>query len=137
MVASRGARKPPLVLCIDDEPPILAALARALRHEPYHVVTTDDPEAALDCIRRDDVRLVLADYRMGTLSGTSLLQMVKAASPSTIRILLTAYPDDPWIRAAADNGLMQVWAKPWDDQALASMIREQIDGRDDETSTSD
>jgi DNA-binding NtrC family response regulator len=124
----------PIVLCVDDERPILAALARALRNEPYEVVITDDPEEAMNRIRSDSVRLILADYRMRAMSGTSLLQMVKAASPSTIRIMLTGYPEDDWVRAASDNGLMQVWRKPWDDHQLRLMLRDLVgepDGRPD------
>jgi len=119
----------PVVLCVDDERPILAALARALRNEPYRVVTTDNPEEALDWIRSDSVRLILADYRMAAISGTSLLQMVKAASPDTIRVMLTGYPEDSWIRAAAENGLMQVWTKPWDDQTLRTWVRDLLRGQ--------
>jgi DNA-binding NtrC family response regulator len=121
----------PVVVCVDDERPILAALARALRNEPYRVVTTDSAEEALDWIRSDSVQLILADYRMSGISGTSLLQMVKAASPSTIRVLLTGYPEDAWIRAAAENGLMQVWTKPWDDQSLRSWVRDLLRERPD------
>jgi CheY-like chemotaxis protein len=116
----------PVVLCVDDERPVLAALTRALRREPYELVTTEDPEEALERIRSGSVRLILADYRMRVMSGTSLLQMVKASSPSTIRIMLTGYPEDAWIRAAADNGLMRVCTKPWDDDELKRLIREQI-----------
>lgn len=116
----------PLVLCIDDEKPILSALARLLRREPYDVVTTDDPEEALDRIRTGDVSLVVADYRMPGISGTSLLQVAKAASPSTVRIMLTGYPTDGWIRAAEENGLMRVCTKPWDDVELRQIIREEL-----------
>jgi CheY-like chemotaxis protein len=117
----------PLVLCVDDEKPILAALARILRHEPYEVVTTDDPEEALDRIRSHPVSLILCDYRMPVISGTSLLQMVKAHSPATVRVMLTGYPQDGWLRAAEENGLMRVCTKPWDDVALRRLIREEID----------
>lgn len=116
----------PVVLCVDDERPVLAALTRALRREPYELVTTEDPEEALERIRGGSVSVILADYRMRVMSGTSLLQMVKASSPSTVRILLTGYPQDAWIRAAADNGLMRVATKPWDDNELKRLIREQI-----------
>lgn len=117
----------PVVLCIDDEKPILSALARLLRREPYDVVTTDDPDVALDRIRTGDVTLVVADYRMPKISGTSLLQVAKAASPTTIRIMLTGYPSDGWIRAAEENGLMRVCTKPWDDGELRQIIREELD----------
>lgn len=121
------AARRPLVLCIDDEQPILHALERLLRREPYDVVTTDNPEEALDRIRSGDVNLVVADYRMPVISGTSLLQVAKAASPSTIRIMLTGYPTDGWIRAAEENGLMRVFTKPWDDTELRKLIRKELD----------
>jgi DNA-binding NtrC family response regulator len=116
----------PVVLCVDDERPILSALVRTLRHEPCRVVVTEDPEEALHLIRTGSVRLILADYRMAAMSGTSLLQVAKAASPSTIRVMLTGYPEDDWVRTAAENGLMEVWRKPWNDQDLRAMIRERL-----------
>lgn len=117
----------PVVLCIDDEKPILSALARLLRREPYDVITTDDPDEALDRIRSGEVNLVVADYRMPKISGTSLLQMAKAASPATVRIMLTGYPSDGWLRAAEENGLMRVCPKPWDDGELRQIIREELE----------
>ena len=117
----------PVVLCIDDEKPILSALARLLRREPYDVVVTDDPDEALDRIRSGEISLVVADYRMPKISGTSLLQMAKASSPATVRIMLTGYPSDGWLRAAEANGLMRVCSKPWDDGELRQMIREELE----------
>src|SRR5437868_13772349 len=64
----------PVVLCVDDERPVLAALTRALRREPYELVTTEDPEEALERIRSGAVSVILADYRMRVMGGTSLLQ---------------------------------------------------------------
>ena len=116
----------PLVLFIDDEKPILSALSRLLRNEPYDVVMTDDPEVAFDHIRSGKVDLVVADYRMPGISGTGLLQVVKASSPATIRIMLTGYPLDDWIRSAEENGLMRVCSKPWDDGRFKQLIREQL-----------
>ena len=120
------ANRRPLVLCIDDEKPVLSALARLLKREPYDLVTTDNPDEALDHIRSGTVDLVVADYRMPGISGTGLLQVVKATSPSTIRIMLTGYPEDGWIRAAEENGLMRVCTKPWDDRELKKLLREEL-----------
>lgn len=116
----------PLVVCVDDEPPVLAALARLLRREPYDVHVTDDPEDALERVRGRAVSLLIADYRMPTISGTSLLQMVKAHAPHTIRLMLTGYPEDAWIRTAEEQGLMRVLTKPWDDAALKTLLREEL-----------
>ncbi|HVR85073.1 MAG TPA: response regulator [Planctomycetota bacterium] len=117
----------PLVLCVDDETATLAALTRALRSEAYRFETTDDPELAIDWVRTRTVSLILADYHMRGLSGTSLLQMVKAASPGTIRILLTGSAQDPWIGVAEEKGLLRVFGKPWDDDALRKMIRDRLE----------
>lgn len=124
-VASRPGEtgRLPLVVCVDDEPHILAALSRLLRGEPFELRTTADPDEALGWVRTEEVALFLADYRMPGLSGTTLLQLVKAASPKTGRILLTGYPGESIVVAARGIGLMDLVGKPWDDDGLKSMIR--------------
>src|SRR5438093_38367 len=82
----------PLVVVVDDEPWVLSSLRRLLRAEPYTLETTTETEEALEWVRTRKVSLILADYRMPGLCGTSVLQLVKASSPHTIRILLTDYP---------------------------------------------
>ena len=75
--------------------------------------------------------LLLADYRMPRLSGTGLLQVVKATSPSTIRVLLTAYPKATWVLRAAEMEVMEsVLEKPWDNDGLKATIRERLFGGD-------
>jgi CheY-like chemotaxis protein len=83
------------------------------------------------------VSLIVADYRMPAMSGTSLLQMAKASSPSTIRIMLTGYPQDGWLRAAEENGLMRVCTKPWDDREFKQLIRAQLRLPEDATSSAE
>ena len=117
----------PLVVAIDDDPAVLSALTRLLDDEPYEFVPTGDPDEALDLVRTRRVSLLLADYRMPRLSGTSLLQVVKATSPETIRMLLTAYPKATWVIRAAEMELMEsVLEKPWDNDGLRATIRERL-----------
>jgi DNA-binding NtrC family response regulator len=117
----------PLVVCVDDEPEILRALGRLTRSEPYEFRTTSDPEEALDWARTREVALFIADYRMPMMRGTTLLQLVKAASPETPRMLLTGYPGETMVIAAGEMGLLHLVGKPWDDAALKSMIRGLLD----------
>src|SRR5262245_26669918 len=74
--SKRGA-----VLCVDDEPQVLSALQRTLRHEPYEVVTAADPELALDCLDRLPVEVVIADERMPRMNGSDLLEEVHRRWP--------------------------------------------------------
>lgn len=121
----------PLVVAIDDDPSVLSALARLLGDEPYEFVSTADPDEALDLVRTRRVTLLLADYRMPRLSGTGLLQVVKATSPETIRLLLTAYPKATWVMRAAEMEVMEsVLEKPWDNDGLKAEIRGRLFGAD-------
>lgn len=128
-----------VVVCVDDEPAILSALKRSLRAEPYELLTTDSPESALKWVGTRDISLVITDQRMPLMAGTELLEEVSKRSPSTARIILTAYPGD----AVGTPGLRH-WtecmiSKPWDNRMLRKTIRQllgdrELDQRDEEAS---
>lgn len=119
----------PLVVAIDDDPSVLSALSLLLGSEPYEFVPTSNPDEALDLVRTRKVSLLMADYRMPNLSGTGLLQVVKATSPSTARMLLTAYPKATWVIRAQEMDVMEkVLEKPWDNDGLKGVIRERVFG---------
>ena len=116
----------PLVVSVDDEPQVLDALSRMLRAEPFEFRTTTDPEEALAWIRTERVALVIADYRMPGMSGTTLLQLAKSTSPRTRRMMLTGYPGETIVIRTGDAGLMDLVGKPWDEETLKRMIRSRI-----------
>ncbi|HVE40032.1 MAG TPA: response regulator [Planctomycetota bacterium] len=119
-----------VVVCVDDEPAILSALRRSLRAEPYDVLTTEDPESALCWVRTRDVSLVISDQRMPGMAGTELLEKVSKRSPSTARMLLTAFAGDtmgtPWLRHWAECMI----SKPWDNRMLRKTIRQILGDRE-------
>lgn len=112
-----------VVICVDDEAAILAALRRSLRHEPYELFTTDKPEDVLHWVRTRDVSLLITDQRMPGMLGTDLLDEVSRRSPNTARIILTAYPGatagTPGIRRRTECMI----GKPWDSIMLRQTIR--------------
>ncbi len=83
------ATRPPRVLCVDDEPDILAMLARALGTK-FEVVTASDPLTALELVERGRFSVVISDMRMPTMAGATFLERVKSLSPSSTRLALTA-----------------------------------------------
>lgn len=120
-----------LVVCIDDDPAVLSALRRLVRDEPYEFLSTDNPDQAMDYVRTRDVSLFIADYRMPDMSGTGLLQLVKATSPTCVRLLLTGYPRATWVLQAHERELMHlVIGKPWDNEALRRTILERLHDRE-------
>ena len=119
-----------LVIFADDDPEILLALERALRHEPYDLLMTTEPEKALHWIRTRRVSAVIADYRMPGMTGAALLERSQAISPQIARILLTAYSGEADVLRASEAGAVTLFAKPWDDRELKQAIRNRLSERE-------
>ena len=113
----------PVILSVDDDREVLAAVERDLRKQyraRYRIVTASSGQEALETARElkrrgTPVALFLADQRMPLMSGTQLLAELKKLFPETKRVLLTAYADtDAAISAINDIGLHHYLMKPWD-----------------------
>lgn len=124
------------IAIIDDEPSVLAALQRLLRHglathERAVIVTChQDPLAALAHSLERPMDLVLCDYRMPGLDGVRLLGQLARTHPDTARILLTGSPDLSAVLAAVnDAGVAHVLLKPWDPAELLATVRDCLAAR--------
>lgn len=116
------------VLCVDDEASILNALKRLLRKEPYCVHTACGGQAGLDILDQQEIQVVISDQRMPEMTGTQFLQKVKARKPETIRVVLSGYAEADVIVAAINQGeVYRFVAKPWQDEALKTTIRQCFD----------
>ena len=113
----------PVLLAVDDDGPVLAAVERDLRDryaEHYQVVAASSGDQALDVLRRlrlrdENVALLLVDQRMPGMTGTELLAASRELYPDAKRVLLTAYADtDAAIRAINDVDVDAYLLKPWD-----------------------
>jgi response regulator RpfG family c-di-GMP phosphodiesterase len=119
--------KPPeraRVLCVDDEPNILASLRRTLRFH-YEVVTADNAETALALLERGlPFAVVISDLRMPGTDGVALLRKVKERAPDTVRVLLTGDADLNGAIAAVNEGqLFRFLVKPCAPAALLNALQ--------------
>ena len=122
-----------LVLCIDDDPPVLSAIRRLLRNEPYEVRTTEDPEEVLKLVEARGVALIIADQRMPRMLGTDLLKAVRQRSPETACVILTGHADLSDIAGAMNDGAVdRLIRKPWVDADFRKLIRQLLDRKPDE-----
>jgi thioredoxin reductase (NADPH) len=113
----------PVLLSVDDDPEVLRAVERDLRHryaEHYRVLRADSGAAALEALkglkkRGDSVALLLVDQRMPQMTGVEFLGQAIELFPDAKRVLLTAYADtDAAIRAINDAKIHHYLLKPWD-----------------------
>jgi thioredoxin reductase (NADPH) len=123
MEASESRRRRPAIVAVDDEPAVLAAVARDLRRrfgEHYRIVRATSGAEALDALRElvargEQVALLVADQRMPGLSGTEYLVEARKLVPDAKRVLLTAYADtEAAIQAINEVDLDYYLLKPWD-----------------------
>jgi CheY-like chemotaxis protein len=112
-----------VLLLVDDEPGILAALQRALRREGYEIVAVDSVAAALRVLRERRVDLLLTDHKMPAGSGLELLREVAADWPGIPRLLLTGWAGEISPESVRRLGVRALVPKPWDDAALKALLR--------------
>jgi thioredoxin reductase (NADPH) len=113
----------PAILVVDDEPAVLAAVARDLRRgfgERFRILRAGSGADALEILREsrargDQVAMLIADQRMPGMPGTEYLVEARKLVPDAKRVLLTAYADtDAAIAAINDVALDYYLLKPWD-----------------------
>ena len=113
----------PIILAVDDDPGVLAAVVRDLRKRyaaTYDVSRAESGAAALDRLREFKlagraVALLLVDQRMPGMTGVELLEQAIALFPDSKRALLTAYADtEAAIKAINEVRLDHYLMKPWD-----------------------
>jgi len=113
----------PVIVAVDDDPQVLAAVARDLRRqygEGYRIVRAASGVEALEALeelagRGDSVALFVVDQRMPGMTGTQFLERAMREQPDAKKVLLTAYADtDAAIAAINEVGLDHYLMKPWD-----------------------
>jgi thioredoxin reductase (NADPH) len=113
----------PVVLTVDDDPEVLQAVARDLRHQygdRFRIIRADSGTSALEAVeqlklRNESVALFLVDQRMPQMSGVEFLERALKIFPQAKRALLTAYADtDAAIRAINSTQIDYYLLKPWD-----------------------
>ena len=81
------------VLVVDDEPQIVAAVARTLRELDCNVTWFTSSPEALKAALSGEFASIISDNRMPEITGIDLLAEIKAKFPDTRRILVTGYTD--------------------------------------------
>jgi len=115
------------VLFVDDEPNIILALRRALRKEPYEILSACSAKEALTFLSQTPVDVVVSDENMPCMKGTDFLTIVSREYSDTIRIILTGHADlQTAIRAINEGKIYRFLTKPCNEVELAIIIREAL-----------
>lgn len=120
------------ILFVDDEVNILNAIKRLLRKEDYNIVVSTSGEEALSVLeQRDNMHMIISDYRMSGINGIELLQKAKEMRPHAIRVILSGYADASVVLDAINKGeVYRFLTKPWNDDEFKIDIRQCLNQRD-------
>lgn len=123
---------PQRVLLVDDEPAILNALTRSLRHgtaeglwPALRIEAFSDPQAALARACEQPFALAISDYRMPGLNGAQLLAQLRELQPECRRVILSGYTDSEGLLAAINQAqITRFFTKPWNERELLYGVRQ-------------
>jgi response regulator RpfG family c-di-GMP phosphodiesterase len=117
----------PRILCVDDEPNLLAALERSLG-EHYAVTTAVGGAPGLEALQtHGPFDVVISDMRMPEMDGATFLTQVRERWPNTMRILLTGQADTQSAIAAINGGeIFRYLCKPCSQETLMSTLQQAV-----------
>jgi two-component system response regulator PilR (NtrC family) len=118
------------ILVVDDEQSMRELLAIMLRKEGFEVVAAESRAVAAAVLAQRPVDLVITDVRLPDGDGIEILRHVKAASPDTVVIVMTAFGTTESAVAALKLGAHDYILKPFDVDELRIVVRNALERQD-------
>jgi DNA-binding NtrC family response regulator len=117
----------PLVVCVDDDESMLAAVARCLKRDTLEVRATLSAKEALAWITSDEVAVLVSDYDMPEMTGAQLAGHARRVRPETVRILLTGKRSlETAIDGINQGEIFKFLNKPFENEHLRQVVESGI-----------
>ncbi|WP_459253785.1 hybrid sensor histidine kinase/response regulator [Paracoccus jiaweipingae] len=120
------------LLLVEDEAPVRAFAARALRLRGYKVVEADCAETALEMLQQPDLHIdgFLTDVVMPGMDGPSWVRQALVTRPDTPVIFMSGYAEDVFASDHDDQIESAFLPKPFSLSDLVSAVDRHIGCRD-------
>jgi two-component system response regulator PilR (NtrC family) len=115
------------VLIVDDEKSMREFLSIVLKKEGCDVTVAAHGPEALSLIDKEIFDLVISDIKMPGLSGIDLLKAVKAVSPSTIVLMMTAFASTETAVEAMREGAYDYLTKPFKIDEVKLLVKNALE----------
>jgi DNA-binding NtrC family response regulator len=130
--------RPATILVIDDDAEIRYSLSRVLTSRGYQVSEAPSGETGVALVKKGPPPdLVLLDVRMGGIGGIEALQLIRAANPKQLVILMTAFGTAQTAIEAMKYGAFDYMMKPFDPQKVLALVEAALKTRADLHAVSD
>lgn len=113
------------ILIVDDETEFLDLLREILVGAEYEVVSATNGVEAIERLKNNPpVSVIIADHKMPLMKGTDFLNVAKDISPSSVRVMLTAFHDTELMQEAISKGeIFRFLTKPVNIQEVLDVTR--------------
>jgi two-component system response regulator PilR (NtrC family) len=115
------------ILVVDDEQSMQELLGIMLRREGFEVLLAGSRATAAAALAKDPVDMVITDIRLPDGDGIEILRHVKAASPDTVVIVMTAFGSTEAAVGAMKLGAHDYLTKPFDVEELKIVVRNALE----------
>ncbi|MEP6918204.1 MAG: response regulator transcription factor [Acidobacteriota bacterium] len=110
------------ILIVDDEPNIIATVARLLRARGYDIIAAMNGRAALDATAREQPDLIVLDLGLPDMDGVEVCRRIREATSVPILVLSARGAEGDKVRAL-DAGADDYVTKPFGSEELLARIR--------------
>ncbi len=100
------------ILIIDDDKDLCFVLKRFLSKHGFEVIEATSGRAALEILENVEPDLILCDFRLEDMSGSSILKKIKEKNPSVPVIIITGYSNIKTAVEVMKLGAMDYVTKP-------------------------
>jgi len=111
------------ILVVDDDPLIRGSLYELLRSQRFEVEMASDGAEAIDHLKRRPFNLVIADLKMPTIDGMSLLAHLRTQYPDINVVLITGFGSINSAVEAIRQGAFDYLTKPIQPEELEATIQ--------------
>ncbi len=114
------------IIYLDDDKANLSAFHASYRQD-FDIHCFEDPNEALEFLKDKEVKVVISDQRMPSISGVEFLKSVQEIDQEPMRILMTAYDEIGDIKAAINEGQIYYYVqKPFEHEEMKLLLQRAI-----------
>ena len=117
------------VLVVEDEPVVRDLIVEVLADLGYRALEAQDGPSGLKILQsRERIDLLVTDVGLPGLNGRQLADQARESRPDLKVLFITGYAENAMLGNGISMPGMQMITKPFPVEALASRIREMIEG---------
>lgn len=117
------------ILVVDDEKSLREVMSIMLKRAGYAVTEAADGQEAIGQVNKEIYDLVITDLRMPIADGMDVLKAVKAASPETVVLVVSAFATADSAVEAMKHGAYDYLTKPFQVDEVQLIVRNALEKR--------